>query len=298
MKHFYLTFLLLLSTLANGQVGAYLEQFKESTRSNSQSEQKIVAESNNLLEQAIPFTKDSIERVRLKAYYLIFKKGMNSSPQNQSAYINKLLDGCNDSESSIIGQNLIWLQSFPKQAFDQECTQKTDQLIQNRRLPHRNKAILLAGYVGTGQDILKQTLLQPDLPEKEKWITHLALARTGYEESISYCVETANSIDLNNQSVEYLIPELIYTRQPQVINICVRNLYSDEKNCYLSDPDNERSIICGYRIMELLAPVIEDFPYETDATETLVVDDYVKALTVVREWFDQNADYQINNDSF
>jgi hypothetical protein len=50
--------------------------------------------------------------------------------------------------------------------------------------------------------------------------------------------------------------------------------------------------------MELLAPVIEGFPYETDATGTLVVDDYVKALSVVREWFNQNPDYQIKNDSF
>lgn len=298
MKHLYLTFLLLYSTLANGQGNAYLEQFKESNRSNSQTEQKIVANSNNLLEQAIPFTKDSIDRVRLKAYYLIFKKGMNSPPQHQSAYSNRLLDGCNDPESSIIGQNLTWLQSFPKRTFDKECKQKIDQLIQNRRLPHRTKAILLAGYVGTGQDILKQTLLQPDLPEKEKWITHLALARTGNEESISYCIKTANNIDLNNQSVEYLIPELIYTRQPQIINICIRHLYSDEKNCYLSDPDNEKSIICGYRIMELLAPVTDGFPYETDATGTLVADDYINALTVVREWFDKNPDYQIKNDSF
>lgn len=298
MKHFYLIIMLLFGTIANGQVSTYLQQFKDTNRSNPKLEQKILNESSDFLNQVIPFTTDSLKQVRLKAYYLIFKKGLNSTPENQSAYINKLLNGCNDAETSIIGQNLIWLQAFPKQVFNLEAQTKINQLLQNNRLPHRNKAILLAGYVNTGQDILKQAILQPDITEKEKWIVHLALARTGYEKSISFCIEKVENIDLNNQTVELILPNLIYTRQPELLNICIRHLYNNDKNCFLSDPDNERQIVCGYRIMELLAPVIEGFPYKTDATGTLVTENYTKALTVVREWFNQNQNYQIKNNFF
>ncbi len=298
MKHLYLTFFLLISPLAHGQTAAYLHQFKETQRSDFQKEQSLLSEDKNFLEDIAVFTNDTAIQVRQKAYYLIFLKGMMVGPTQKATYINLLLEGCNDEDGSITGQSLLWLQSFPKSSFDAAALKKIDRLLQNSRLPHHDKTILLAGFVSTGQDILQQKLLQPDLPGKAQWKTHLALARMGEKTSIDWCLDQVKNIELNNNTVEYLVPDLVYTRQPRMINLCINYLNSDEKKCYSADPDNDQNMLCGYRIMELLAPVIKDFPYETDATGSILTDDYTKALSIVRTWFEKHPDYTTKNEYF
>lgn len=291
MRHFYLTLFLLINALAHGQTAAYLHQFKETRRSDYRKEQSSLSGDPDFLNNIAGFTKDSMAHVRQKAYYLIFKKGTAVGQSQKPIYTNLILDGCNDKDGSIIGQNLIWLQSFPRNSFDTAALKKINQLLQNSRLPHHDKTILLAGFVGTGQDILNKKLLQPDLPGKEQWKIHLALARMGEEISIDWCINQVKNIELNNNTVEYLVPDLIYTRQPRIINLCISYLNSNEKKCYSADPDNDQNMLCGYRIMELLAPVIQHFPFDTDATGSIVTDDYTKALTIVRTWFDEHPNY-------
>jgi hypothetical protein len=50
--------------------------------------------------------------------------------------------------------------------------------------------------------------------------------------------------------------------------------------------------------MELLAPVIVDFPVKTDATGQLATEDYDHALQVVRKWFINNTEYKMKEDSY
>ena len=51
--------------------------------------------------------------------------------------------------------------------------------------------------------------------------------------------------------------------------------------------------------MELLAPVIEDFPYDYNpATGSLKTTDYDQALEIVKQWFKANPDYMIIRDTF
>jgi hypothetical protein len=51
--------------------------------------------------------------------------------------------------------------------------------------------------------------------------------------------------------------------------------------------------------MELLAPVIVDFPVKTDITGQLETDDYPAALQTVRKWFvNNNMEYNMRNEIY
>jgi hypothetical protein len=47
-------------------------------------------------------------------------------------------------------------------------------------------------------------------------------------------------------------------------------------------------MICGYRMMEFLAPIIIDFPYGVTASGDLNTGDYESALLITRDWLKNN----------
>ena len=74
---------------------------------------------------------------------------------------------------------------------------------------------------------------------------------------------------------------------------------SDQTNCHSADNDNPTSILCGYRIMEQLAPVIKDYPLTLDASGDVKTNDYKKSLELIRNWLKQNKDiYIIDNSAY
>jgi hypothetical protein len=68
----------------------------------------------------------------------------------------------------------------------------------------------------------------------------------------------------------------------------LRTIMNDERNCSSPNPDSNASINCAYRILELVAPVIVDFPVDVD--EELLTNDYTESLVRVREWIVGNQD--------
>jgi hypothetical protein len=95
-----------------------------------------------------------------------------------------------------------------------------------------------------------------------------------------------------------MIPDLLYTRQRECYDEIVAILYSDSKDCRSANPYNEKSILCGYLVMEQLAPYIEDFPLETHGSGEIKMDDYDKALDKLRKWFKKNNSYVILDEKF
>ena len=54
---------------------------------------------------------------------------------------------------------------------------------------------------------------------------------------------------------------------------------------YLSaNADSEENILCGYRVLEYIAPVMIDFPLPVDEFGELEIDDYEAGLEEVRQW--------------
>ncbi|WP_147302885.1 HEAT repeat domain-containing protein [Marinoscillum furvescens] len=126
-----------------------------------------------------------------------------------------------------------------------------------------------------------------------RWAAYLALARLGDEEAIDRLIQKVNGLTVNSDVVYDILPGLIYTRQKEVFDLLVKELYNDERNCEPADPDQYRPIRCGYRIMELLAPHVEGFPVAVSASGDLDTRNYRQALLGVREWFAANPNYQL-----
>ncbi|WP_026473684.1 hypothetical protein [Alkaliflexus imshenetskii] len=299
MKPFLLLALFFIGIPAFGQIDKYLEEFRLTGQSNLKKENELLVDARADLPLLLqPFLKDSLRSFRQKAYSFIYRKGLQVPASQKYLFVSALLKGCTDPDGSVVGQILIWLQSFGSEAFSPETVDMFESYLLNRRMPHRKRMIMLAGYVGAGREWMRKQVMQNDLPPAERWAVQLALARMGDDASIFACAETLRSMVLNNQLVEYVLPDIIYTRQRELLNICVEYIQSDEMACISADPDYETEMLCGYRVLELLAPVIVDFPIKVSAIGSLDTDDYHKALLTARSWFLNHPNYKIYTNAY
>ena len=120
----------------------------------------------------------------------------------------------------------------------------------------------------------------------------------GNDEQTAWCVQKVKKAPVNSGLIANVLPDLIYTRQKEALDYCVELLFSDEKLCSSPNPDLSERIPCAYRIIEMLAPVIEGFPIKVNPSIGLESDDYPKTLQTVREWFKKNSNYKINRETF
>ncbi|NOQ25701.1 MAG: hypothetical protein GQ564_10110 [Bacteroidales bacterium] len=273
-----------------------MNSFKSSGKSDYKTEKQIIEKFSylELIEKLTPFYADSTTVVRQKAYQFTYRKGLTSEANTQKKVVLKLLAGCKDKNGGIVGQLFSYLQEFPPESFDESAKNTIDNLLDKKQITHFKKLAMLAGMVGAGQETMQKKFLMPEVKNETKWALALALARQGSNKHTKYCVELVKNISINSDLVAYLIPDLIYTRQNQAINYCIEIIHSNKKDCYSPNPDKPEFILCAYRIMELLAPVIIDFPLQTDATGSLATNDYEEALKITRNWFINNPTYQIS----
>lgn len=157
---------------------------------------------------------------------------------------------------------------------------------------------MLAGYVGAASDAMQQQLLLPGITAEKKWALSLGLARQGNTDCIEFCINSIKKVPVGNDLIKFVIPDLLYIREKKATDYCVELLNMDEKLCTSADPDKQEKILCGYYIVELLAPVILNFPYKTDGTGSLVAENYESALIAVKAWFQANPNYTLNKDIY
>jgi hypothetical protein len=301
MKTYYSIFLSLILSIgypfnvAASEVSTYFEKYRNTAIADYATETKIVATYSlkKLISEMDSFYTDTLPTIRQKAYYLTYKKGILSTAAERPDAVSRLVQGINDDSGGLIGQVISYLEEFSPSDFNTDAQSVITAKLRTARMPYYDDLVLLAGAVGIGKDILFQRYLNVDLPVKEKWNIALALARMGEPEPGEYCLKRIKRLPVNNHTVSYALPDLIYTRQKPAIDYCVELLYSDEKLCYSANPDISQSISCAYPIMEKLATVIVDFPARVDATGSLDSSDYSKTLQEIRKWFLNNKDYKI-----
>jgi hypothetical protein len=291
-----LLFLITSNFLFADEVSDYMNNYKSSGKSDYKTEKYIIERFSytKLIEKLTPFYTDSIVVVRQKAYQFTYKKGLISEPKTQQKMVLRLLAGCNDKNGGIVGQLLSYLQEFPPEVFNEEAKNEINNLLGKKQITHFKKLAMLAGMVGAGQERMHKAVLMPNIKNETKWALSLALARLGSIEHTEYCVELVKKISVNSDLISYIIPDLIYTRKRLAIDYCIEIMYSDKKDCYSPNPDKPEFILCAYRVMELLSPIIIDFPFQTDATGSLVTNDYEEALTITRDWFTNHPNFQIS----
>lgn len=294
-----LIFLIAINDVYADDVTNYLEKYVDTNVSDYNQEQVIINnnELGTLIKKLTPFYKDTISFIRQKAYYLTYKKASRSYDQRALA-ISILIDGCGDNDGGIVGQNLGFLKTFSLNDFDEKSIDQIKQKLTNHRVPHYKDFVLLAGFVGTGKDVLYQKLLDQNVSGKVKWYVSLALARMGNTEQITNCLSKVKKLPVNDDLLDNVMPDLIYMRQKEAIDYCISILNSDEKLCHSLNPDNYESMNCGYRILEMLAPVILDIPVSLDTTGNLNSNNLESLLTTVRQWVVSHQQYQIKKDFF
>lgn len=251
------------------------------------------------LNQLKPYLADSSESIRSKAYYLVKRIGLTTEYRDsKKRAISYLIEGIGDPSPGISGNASTALTSFKKEDFTLAHKEGIRKLV-SIETPHMKQVVLLAGYLeideAKGQ---MNSIISSRAPFGYKWAARLALARMGEQTSIDYILDKVRSAEINDDFIYDFVPDLVYTRQPEIYKYLEVIIHSDELNCESADPDANQEILCGYRLIEYLAPVIENYPLPIDEFGDLEIYDYEEALHSVRTWLIQNEKYSIKRDAY
>jgi HEAT repeat protein len=162
--------------------------------------------------------------------------------------------------------------------------------------PLDGEQVLLAGHLHLTEltGILQQFKNNPAQDNDVRWRCYLVLARMGDESSLNFILAAVQKRGVNDRVVYNDFPDLIYTRQRKIFDYLIKELFSDEQKCHSPNPSIAREMVCGYRIMEMLASVIKDFPLSVTAAGTINTKNYDSALEKARKWLKQHeTDYEI-----
>lgn len=245
------------------------------------------------------FLADSIYMVRARALEVSTGIAFQTSDTiTRQMCVRMLMQPVEGGDLDVAGSALSLLRGFARTDFSPEVRDAISSLIR-KRASNLNQLIAMAGYLGIlelTRDLRSYAL--PGNPNSTRWAALLALARMGDRDAIDDVLHRVEALGVTDKVVYNIFPDLVYTRQPEAIAYMAKQIQHDEKHCFSADAEREVAIPCAYRIIEQLAPVIEHFPLERDATGDLRTNDYQAALALAREWFKNNNTYRIKDDGY
>lgn len=246
-----------------------------------------------------PYLNDSASAVRAKAYEITqLASSRSTSPSIRIEGVSALTHSCGDKNFQNVELGLSYLELFSKKDFSKTAIDGIRSCLKIKTTS-LDQLIKLAGFLNLKELIEEiRPYSQPGNSRQIRWATLLSLARMGDSQALQDLMQRVTKLPINDDVVYKLFPDLIYTRQRQAVDYLIKALNGDEKKCMSADSEKETEIICGYRIMEQLAPIIEGYPITLDQSGDLQTNDYANALTTVRQWFNKHKDYTILNDRF
>ncbi len=259
--------------------------------------QEIFEDDNSqmgLMEALSEYTADTVPDIRLKIYNLADRIGEHSDDQQvRNLAVDMLTGGLRDPDVGIVGVVSGKLLTYRKSDFSVQNRIQIASLVTSST-PFLGNILKLAGHLELEVTEQLRTLVSDSqLSNQYRFQAQLALARTGDEQSLNHITNRLNSVEINDRFIYSMVPQLVYTRQKPIIDFLVEVIQSDELNCYSANPNSDGKILCGYRVMEYLAPIIVDFPIPLDEFGEPDITDYRIALEEVRVWFDMHPDYEI-----
>lgn len=303
MKKIILPILLYISTFSFAQKQE-VEVYFTAVR-NKQATQSFSVNKKNesqYIKAIAVYLNDTLPSVRTEAYYLISNLGRQSQQRNlRKDVVNLLIRGWRDTDSGINGMVATSLTRFEKQDFDRAAIDSIKGFLK-RLPPYADRLFKLAGYLELQDQVpvIKSYLeKQPPLPDRDKWACYISLARLGDQQALDLILNRVRTFGINDDIVYEIFPDLVYTRSYRGISYLVEVLFSDDRTCEAPANGSRTKITCAYRVMELLAPALKDYPVAVGTSGDLVARDYKKALSEVREWFKQrDGKYEIIRDTF
>ncbi len=246
------------------------------------------------------YLNDSTVVIRQRAASLSRYIGTQSKVSSvRTKAVDQLVIASKDKDNGNVGAALLYLTEFRKKDFS-KANLDTLYLIFKRKRAHLNTLIRLMGYleIQTSKNDLYSLSQDQSLGRKDRWTVMLALARMNDEQATTDVLNRVKRMPLTDAVVYEIFPDLVFTRRPEAISFLVEAIYSDAKNCESPNSDNAERIPCAYRIMEMLAPVIENYPLKQNASGDIETTDYTGALQQVRNWFKYNKSYSILRDTY
>jgi len=300
----FLYFLVLLSLLPSSvaaQIGNPVDSYFQEIRKGKEIAIPFTINDSNsdaLVSGLLPYLKDSSEAVRKKDALILRDIGLKSK---QSSIRRKITFHIvlSMSEKNQQPTAMAALKKFKKEDFDKVVTDSLLIFLSQKHL-QKNELIRLIGFVSGPEAIepVKQ-FSDPKNATSIRWSALLAMSRLGDVDATNSILQRVRKLKVSDEVVGQLFPDLVYTRQKQIFDYMVEVLMSDKANCESADNDNPTAILCGYRVMEQLAPAIKNYPLTLDTSGDVKTSDYKKSLALVRQWFQQNSNtYIIDNSTF
>lgn len=248
------------------------------------------------------YLADTVPAIRAEAYYLLGSLGQQSRQKSiRRDAVSLLLRGFRDKDAGIKGRVENVLVRFNTEDFDRTAMDTLRSLLA-KLPPLPGKLFRLAGYLNLHDQAPKIKAYiegQPPLASKDRWAGYLALARMGDQQALDIILNRVRTFGINDDVVYEIFPDLVYTRSYRAIHYLEEVTFSNEKNCTSPHADSQAKINCAYRVIELLAPIISDYPVALDASGDLATSDYNEALEKIRAWFTRkDGTYEIIRNTF
>lgn len=246
------------------------------------------------------YAKDTLVVVRSKATLIARVIGTRSTVNTlRQQAVTQIIRAANDKSTGNVGAAFNYLTEFKKTDFTKTHKDSLAALFR-RNPPYIDLLAKLVGFVEIKdlQNDLFALSQNSAMGRKERWSAMLALARMNDERAAADIINRVKRMPVTDAVVYEIFPDLVYTRRPEAIALLVEALKNDAKNCNSANADSNERIPCAYRVMEMLAPVIKDYPLKQDASGDIDTNDYPAALQQVREWFLKNEGYAIAKDGF
>jgi len=243
----------------------------------------------------VPYLKDTASVVRAKAYAIAQLAGGTARQDNlREDAVAKLVDGIKDKDSGNAGLALGYLTGFKKEDFT-AVSKDTLLALFKRKTPHYDELIRLIGFLELkqSQNDLRSLAQQSTASKKDRWSALLALARMDDAYAIESVMTRVKKLPVNDEVVYEIFPDLVYTRQRAIFDLLIDALNNDAKNCESANAEYDAKIPCAYRVMEMLAIAVSNYPLTVDASGDINTKDYKAALETVREWFKKNKAFTI-----
>jgi hypothetical protein len=285
----------------NKEIDTYFESVLKGENYSLTSEAVKGADGKKILKLASRNINNANPQVRYKIIDLVKRKAVSEPDADLRKKFVLFLLGCikdkDGGNSGVASKSLCWFAKtdFDKQAGDSLCN------LLFIKPAHFDQLVKLAGYINNDKcrEMLQNKLVSDSLLNlKDKWAIRLALARMGDAANAKYCFDKVKTQPVNDNVVTYLYPDLIYTRQPEAIHYMLGQILVDSKDCYSASPETEEKTICAFKIMEIAAPVIKNFPIQVDKYGDLDIDNYGDALITVRNWITTKPEIIISNETY
>ena len=251
------------------------------------------------LKELNKYHKDTAAAVRSKACAVAKFVGTKSrqTPIRQQA-VSQLVDACQDKNAGNVGTALNYLTEFTKEDFTIGSLNSIRSLFNTKPL-HFERLLKLMGFLEL-KDLTEsiRPYTQPGNSQPLRWAAILSLSRMGDGNAIGEMMRRATKLPVTDDVVYEVCPALVYSRQKIALDYLIEILHSDASNCTSANNEKEIPILCGYRIMEQLAPAIDGYPLVLDESGDLKTDNYEAALQTVRLWFKDNTNYVINKNRY